>query len=349
MIDTRSRMLGALALAGLVATSATGAWAQTNTIGVSWRHFQEERWKIDEAGIQSVLGDAGYEYVGVDAQADPQKQLTDIEGLMARGVDALIILAQDSAAIIPAFEQASAEGIPTIAYDVPVDFADTLFVSFDNVAVGRLMGEAMVAAQPTGKWVLIEGDPMMSIVDLFRQGQMQAVQPLVDKGDIEIVAQQGIENWKPDVAQTAMDQILTKTNNDVDAVLAMNDGMSGGVAAALAAQGMLGDVALSGQDGDIAALNRIAKGEATVSVWKNARSLGEVAGAAAVELAKGTPKEDVTDAIPYETPSGQTQAAVLLEPIAITRDSLNLVIDSGWAGKDEVCQGAEANPPAACQ
>ncbi len=84
---------------------------------------------------------------------------------------------------MPAFEQAAAEGIPTIAYDVPVDFADTLFISFDNVAVGRLMAEAMVEAQPSGNWVLIEGDPMMSIVDLFRQGQMQVVQPLVDKGD----------------------------------------------------------------------------------------------------------------------------------------------------------------------
>lgn len=349
MYHSSRRAFGALALAGLVAMSAATALAQTKSIGVSWRHFQEERWKIDEAGIKSVLDTAGYTYVGADAQADPQKQLTDIEGLIARGVDALIILAQDSAAILPAFEQASAEGIPTIAYDVPVDFADTLFISFDNVAVGRLMGEAMVEAQPSGKWVLIEGDPMMAIVDLFRQGQMEAVQPLVDKGDIEIVAQQGIENWKPDVAQTAMDQILTKVNNDVDAVLAMNDGMSGGVASALAAQGLLGKVALSGQDGDIAALNRIAKGEATVTVWKNARNLGEAAGAAALELAAGTPKEAVTGATPYQTPSGQTQAAILLEPIAITSDTLDLVIDSDWASKDEVCQGVTANPPAACQ
>lgn len=325
------------------------ALAADKTIGVSWRHFQEERWKIDEAGIKAALDKAGFAYVGADAQADPQKQLTDIEGLIARGVDALIILAQDSAAIRPAFEKAKAEGIPTIAYDVPVDFKDTLFISFDNVAVGRLMGEAMVKAQPSGNWVLIEGDPMMAIVDLFRQGQMQAVQPLVDKGDIKMVAQQGIENWTPDVAQTTMDQILTKVGNDVQAVLAMNDGMSGGVASALAAQGLLGKVALSGQDGDVAALNRIAKGEATVTVWKNARSLGEAAGAAAIELANGTPLDQVAGAAPYQTPTGQTQSAILLEPIAITRDNLNLVIDSGWASKEAVCQGVTANPPPACQ
>jgi D-xylose transport system substrate-binding protein len=211
------------------------------------------------------------------------------------------------------------------------------------------MAEAMVEAQPTGDWVLIEGDPMMSIVDLFRSGQMQVLQPLVDKGEITIVAQQGIENWKPDVAQTTMDQILTRVDNKVDAVLAMNDGTSGGVAAALAAQGLLGDVALSGQDGDIAALNRIAKGQATVTVWKNAMDLGRAAGAAAIELANGAAPADVTGAVPYETPSGLQQSAILLEPIAITRDTLDLVIDSGWASKEQVCQGVTENAPAACQ
>lgn len=341
-------ILGAVAATSMLAISSGVALAQSKTVGVSWRHFQEERWKIDEAGIQAVLEKAGLTYIGADAQADPQKQLTDIEGLIARGVDVLIILPQDSSAIMPAFEQAKAEGIPTISYDIPVDFPEALFVSFDNIAVGRLMAEAMVRAQPSGNWVLIDGDPMMAIVDLFRAGQMLAVQPLVDKGDIKIVAQQGIENWKPDVAQTTMDQILTKVDNKVDAVLAMNDGMSGGVAAALAAQGMLGKVALSGQDGDVAALNRIAKGEATVSVWKNARALGEAAGAAAIELANGTPADKLPGVVTFETPTKQKQPAILLQPIAITRDTLNLVIDSGWASKEAVCQGVSENPPPAC-
>ena len=349
MGSIRRTFLGVVAALSLSGPLAGPALAAGKTVGVSWRHFQEERWKIDEAGIKSALDKAGMSYVGADAQADPQKQLTDIEGLIARNVDVLIILAQDSAAILPAFQKAKAEGIPTIAYDVPVDNPDTLFVSFDNVAVGRLMGEAMVKAQPKSDWVLIEGDPMMAIVDLFRSGQMQAVKPLVDKGDIHIVAQQGIDNWKPDVAQSTMDQILTKVNNKVDAVLAMNDGTAGGVAAALAAQGLLGKVALSGQDGDVAALNRIAKGQQTVTVWKNARKLGEAAGAAAVELAGGKSPAQVTGAKPYKTPTGVQQSAILLTPIAITRDNLNLVIDSGWAKKEQVCQGVTTNPPPACK
>ena len=89
----------------------------------------------------------------------------------------------------------------------------------------------------------------MTIINLFREGQMEVLKPLIDKGQIKVVAKQNIENWKPDLAQAAMEQILTQTNNKVDAVLAMNDGMSTGVAAALASQKMLG-IPLSGQDGD---------------------------------------------------------------------------------------------------
>ena len=114
---------------------------------VSWRHFQEERWRIDEAGIKSMLGPAGYTYVSADAQGDPQKQMTDVDSLLSSKCDAAIILAQDSKAILPAIAQAKAAGVPVVAYDAPIDSPDVLFVSFDNVAVGHLMAEAMVKAR----------------------------------------------------------------------------------------------------------------------------------------------------------------------------------------------------------
>src|SRR5690606_9583206 len=111
--------------------------------------------------------------------------------------------------------------------------------------------------------------------------------PLIDSGAIKIVAQQNIENWRPDGAQAAVDQVLTANNNAIDAVMAMNDGMAGGSAAALAAQGLTG-VALSGQDGETAALNRIAQGLQTVTIWKDSKALGVAAATAAIELASGT-------------------------------------------------------------
>ncbi len=346
-IPRRSMFCGAALLAlgfGWLAIGAADA-ADGKRICVSWRHFQEERWRIDEAGIKSVLGPAGYTYVSADAQGDPQKQMTDVESLLSSKCNAAIILAQDSKAIIPAIAQAKAAGAPVIAYDVPVDSPDVTFISFDNVAVGRLMAEAMVKVKSDGNWALIEGDAAMTIINLFRDGQMQVLKPLIDKGQIKVVAKQNIENWKPDLAQAAMEQILTQQNNKVDAVLAMNDGMSTGVAAALASQKMLG-IPLSGQDGDKAVLNRIAKGQQTVTVWKNSYNLGQAAAKAAIEMAEGKP---VTGAKPFKTESGQTQPSLLLPPIAITKDNLNLVVDANWITKAELCNGVTENAPAPCK
>ncbi|MCP4382478.1 MAG: substrate-binding domain-containing protein [Hyphomicrobiales bacterium] len=322
--------------------------AAEDNICVSWRHFQEERWRIDEAGINEALEGTGHTYVSADAQGDPQKQPSDIEGLIAGGCAALIILAQDSLAIVPAIEAAQASGIPVIAYDVPVDIADIIFISFDNVRVGRVMAEGMVKVKQDGNWALIEGDSSMAIINLFRDGQMEVLQPLIDSGKINVVAQQNIQNWKPDVAQSTMEQILTANNNEVDAVLSMNDGMAGGVAAALESQGMIG-IPLSGQDGDIAALNRIAKGEQTVTVWKNAHDLGVAAGKAAAELAGGKSLLEVSGNNTFKTPSGVDQPAILLTPIGIMKDNLNLVVDAGWITKEKLCDGVDEDPPPACQ
>jgi D-xylose transport system substrate-binding protein len=330
---------------GSLAASVDASAAGTKKICVSWRHFQEERWRIDEAGIKSVLDPAGYTYSSADAQGDPQKQLTDIENLIAGGCDAAIVLAQDSKAILPAIDRLKAENIPTIAYDAPIDSPDVTFISFDNVAVGRLQAEGMVKAIDHGNWVAIEGDSSHPIVNVFRKGQMEVLQPLIDKGQIKIVAKQNIENWKPDVAQAAMEQILTQQDNKVDAVLAMNDGTATGVAAALASQGLLG-IPLSGQDGDVAALNRIAKGQQTVTVWKNARALGETAAKAAIEMAEG---KAVSGEVKYATDSGKEQPAVLLTPVGITRDNLDVVVKANWISKDKLCEGVTENPPDACK
>jgi D-xylose transport system substrate-binding protein len=334
--------LFALAAAGFAENASAAAG---KSVCVSWRHFQEERWRIDEAGINEGLKGSDYAYVSADAQGDPQKQASDIEGLIA---NALIVLAQDSKAIVPSIEQAKAAHIPVIAYDVPVDLADILFISFDNVRVGKVMAEGMIKAKQNGNWALIEGDSSMAIIDLFRAGQMEVLKPLVDAGKIKIVAKQNIENWKPDVAQSTMEQILTANNNKVDAVLAMNDGMAGGVAAALAAQNMLG-IPLSGQDGDVAALNRIAKGQQTVTVWKNSHDLGVAAGKAAVQLAAGKTLLEVSENKTFKTPSGIDQPAILLTPIGIMRDNLNLVVDAHWITKEKLCAGVDKDPPAACK
>ena len=319
------------------------AFAQDLTVGVSWSNFQEERWKTDEAAIKGALDAAGAAYVSADAQSSSAKQLSDIESLIAQGVDALIILAQDASAIGPAVQAAADEGIPVVAYDRLIEDERAYYLTFDNVEVGRMQARAVLEAMPKGRYVMIKGSPTDPNADFLRGGQQEVLQAAIDAGDITIVGEAYTDGWVPANAQKNMEQILTANDNGVDAVVASNDGTAGGVVAALTAQGMEG-LPVSGQDGDHAALNRVALGTQTVSVWKDARALGNAAGEIAVALAGGTALADVEGTITFDTPGGNSMSATLLAPQPITKDNLSIVTDAGWISVDKLCQGVSGGP-----
>ncbi|MGP3696602.1 D-xylose ABC transporter substrate-binding protein [Rhodobacter sp. NSM] len=325
---------------------SSAALAQDLTVGVSWSNFQEERWKTDEAAIKQALEAAGATYVSADAQSSSAKQLSDVEALISQGVDALIILAQDADAIGPAVQAAADEGIPVVAYDRLIEDNRAFYLTFDNVEVGRMQARAVFEQAPTGNYVMIKGNAADPNADFLRGGQQEVLQEAIDKGDITIVGEAYTDSWLPANAQRNMEQILTANDNNVDAVVASNDGTAGGAIAALTAQGMQG-IPVSGQDGDHAALNRIAKGTQTVSVWKDSRELGKAAAEIAVAMAQGTAMEEVEGAEKWSSPKGTEMNAVFLEPIPITKDNLSVVVDAGWIGKDALCQGV-SNGPAPC-
>lgn len=331
------------AAAVLSVTLGAAAWAQDLVVGVSWSNFQEERWKRDEAAMKSALEEGGASYISTDAQSSAAKQLSDIESLMAQGVDALIVLAQDTEAIIPAVQAATDEGIPVIAYDRLIEDPRAFYLTFDNVEVGRMQARAVYAAQPTGNYVMIKGSPTDPNADFLRGGQQEVLQEAIDSGDITIVGEAYTDQWLPANAQRNMEQILTANDNDVDAVVASNDGTAGGVVAALTAQGMAG-IPVSGQDGDLAALNRVAQGTQTVSVWKDARDLGRNAGEIAVTLANGAMMADIDGAVEWTSPSGTTMWAKFLPPIPVTQDNLDVVVDAGWIDLETLCQGVSDGP-----
>lgn len=330
-----------LAAVALTAGFASSAFADM-TVGVSWSNFQEERWKTDEAAIKSALEAAGATYVSADAQSSSAKQLSDIESLMAQGVNALIILAQDTAAIGPAVQAAADEGIPVIAYDRLIEDPRAFYLTFDNVEVGRMQARAVFEAAPKGNYVMIKGSPTDPNADFLRGGQQEVLQAAIDAGDITIVGEAYTDGWLPANAQRNMEQILTAQDNKVDAVVASNDGTAGGAIAALTAQGMV--VPVSGQDGDHAALNRVALGTQTVSVWKDARELGKAAGEIAVALAGGTEMTAVDGAMEWTSPAGTTMTAKFLAPMPVTKDNLGAVVDAGWITKEALCQGVSAGP-----
>jgi D-xylose transport system substrate-binding protein len=340
----------AVAIFALCLGLGAPAQAQKKTIvGVSWSNFQEERWKTDEAAIKTTLAKLGADYISADAQSNNAKQLADVEALIARGATALIILAQDAQAIQPAVQKAKAEGIPVVGYDRLIEVPGVFYLTFDNIEVGRLQAREVLKAQPKGNYVFIKGSSADPNADFLNQGQREVLKAAMDKGDVKIVGEQYTDGWRPENAQRNMEQILTANNNKVDAVVASNDGTAGGAIAALTAQGLQGKVPVSGQDGDQAALNRIALGIQTVSVWKDARELGAKAAEVAVALAKGTAMDKVPGAMKWKSPKGAQLDTILLKPEPITRDNLDVVIKAGWIAKERVCRGVTQNAPKACQ
>jgi D-xylose transport system substrate-binding protein len=349
MKTAKTLVLGA-ALFASVSLMSLAAWAKDITVGVSWSNFQEERWKTDEAAIKKALDAHGAKYISADAQGSPTKQLTDVESLISKGADVLIILAMDSEAILPAVKKASDEGIPVIAYDRLIESPNVLYITFDNVGVGRMMAKAIYAVKPAGNYAFIKGDKGDPNADFLFSGIKEVLGPAMQAGKIKNVGESYTDGWKPDNAQKNMEQILTKNNNKVDAVVAENDGMAGGVVAALAAQGMAGSVPVSGQDGDHAAINRIALGTQTVSIWKDARDLGRISGEAAVDLANKKKMTDIAMVKPFTGGAkGVKVNGILLTPLAVTRDNLNVIVDKGWITKDEVCAGVKPGSVAFCK
>ncbi len=348
-MSDRKHIAAGIALAALMVPQA--ALAAGELVGVSWSNFQEERWKRDEHAIQQALRAVGARYISSDAQGSNEKQLADVEALITKGAKVLIILAQDANAVLPAVNKAKEAGIPVLAYDRLIEDRDVLYLTFDNVEVGRMQARAVLAAKPKGNYVFIKGSPTDPNADFLNGGQREVMKPAMDKGDIKVVGEQYTEGWSPEVAQKNMEQILTKNNNKVDAVVASNDGTAGGVIAALRAQNMVG-IPVSGQDGDIAALNRVARGEQTVTVWKDARELGKAAGTFAAQLAQGRKPAEIPGAR-IRGATGRTSCPwppVFLKPVAITKDNLKVVFDADWATKDQVCYGVPAaTAPPACK
>ena len=300
--------------------------------------------------MKAELERLGATYISADAQSSNEKQIADIEGLIARGATSLIVLAQDASAVVPGIQKATAEGIPVVGYDRLIEVPGVFYLTFDNKEVGRIQAREVFKAQPKGNYVFIKGSSADPNADFLHSGQLEVLDAAIKSGDIKVVGEQYTDAWLPENAQKNMEQILTANDNKVDAVVASNDGTAGGVVAALTAQGMEG-IPVSGQDGDHAALNRVAKGLQTVSVWKDARELGKAAASIAVELGKGTMADKIPGATKWsDGPKGVTMDAIFLSPIPITTANLNVVIDAGWVGKDVVCQGVDAGKaPAACK
>src|SRR6267378_725012 len=197
-----------------------GGTAAGCTVGVSWNNYQEERWaKWDEPAMKDAISKGGGKYISNDAKSSAETQASNVDNLISQGAKVVVILAQDGTAIKPAVAKSIQNGVPVIAYDRLIEDPKALYITFDNVLVGKLEAQAVFAAKPKGTYAIIKGNKADANADFLRSGMQQVIGAAVQSGDIKIPAGAELytDNWDPAKAQTEMEQILTANQNKIAA------------------------------------------------------------------------------------------------------------------------------------
>ena len=259
-------------------------------IGLSLDTLKEARWQKDRDIFVKNAEKKGAKVLVQSANSDDTTQIKQIKSLITNGVKCLVIVPHDAAAMAEGVRLAKEAGIPVISYDRLITDADIdYYISFDNIKVGEAQAKYLVnAIGGKGKIVRMYGAPTDNNAKMFKQGQDNILQPLIDKGDIEVVHEDWVVDWDPANAKKIMNAALTKSKDFVG-VLASNDGTAGGAIQALKEAGMDGKVVVTGQDADEVACQRIVNGTQAMTVYKPIKKLARKAAQLAVKLASGKP------------------------------------------------------------
>lgn len=280
-------------LTGIVLSYRTGNDPQRSPIGplrigLSLGTLQEERWQRDRERFVHRAEELGAEVLVQSGNSDTTRQIQDIESLLSRGVQVLVVVAHDPTAMNRSVDAARAAGVPVVCYDRLITGCDVdLYLSFDNVRVGRLQAEFLVRKLGgKGRIVRIYGPKTDYTGMLFKQGQDDVLAPLIASGAIQVVHEDYAAGWKPENAKRIVSAAITAKGATFQAVLATNDGLAGGAIQALLEEGLAGKVFVTGQDADLAACQRIVRGTQAMSVYKPLAKLADRAAETAVALAR---------------------------------------------------------------
>jgi D-xylose transport system substrate-binding protein len=304
-------------------------------IGFSMDTLKEERWQRDKALVEARGAEVSARVETQVANGDDAVQTKQCDNFLTKGVDVLIVAPHNSEIAASIVEKAHAAGVPVISYDRLIKNSEPdLYVSHQVVRMGEMQGDYALKHVPKGNYVLIGGAPTDNNALLLRQGQENILKPAVDRGDVKVVSNQFAKEWKADEAQRLTEDALTKTKNDIQAIVASNDGTAGGAISALEAAGVpAGKVLVTGQDAQLDAIQRIAKGTQTMTIYKPIKPLADSAVDSAVKLARGEAlgAADKVNNGRIDVPS------ILQEPQAVDKDNLmTTVIKDGYHKYEDV-------------
>jgi D-xylose transport system substrate-binding protein len=316
-------------------------------IGFSMATLEEERWVRDKEAFEAHCKKLQVECVVTVANKRADKQANDVDNLLTQGVNVLVIAPHDATQAAAMVDRAKAKGVPVISYDrlINSDKID-LYISHQVPVIGRKIAEYALQKVPKGNYVMVYGASTDNNALILKKEQLSVLQPAIDRGDIKIVADQHATDWKAEEAMKIVENALTQNNDNVQAVVASNDGTASGAIAALFKKGLAQQVLVTGQDAQISALQSIAEGKQTMTVYKPIIPLANGAVEAAIKLAK---KETLSGVTPFMNDTLKKEIpAILLEVQVVDKENLpSTVIKDGYASYDQVYANvpADQRPP----
>jgi D-xylose transport system substrate-binding protein len=301
------------------------------TIGISFDSLTVERWQKDRDIFVAEAERLGAKCIFLSADGDAKKQNEQCDSLLNQGIDVLVIVPKSANVAARAVKNARNRGVPVLSYDrLVLNCEPNLYLSFDNVRVGRMQADYLVN-HVKGKYFLLGGDPGDNNAKLFRQGQLEVLKPYILNKEIKVVGQNWADGWSPKKAREIIESLLVSVGTELDAIVASNDNTASGVIQALKAQGLDGKVYVSGQDADLQACRRIIEGTQAMTVYKPIKKLATAGAQAAIKLAKGETIE-----APQKLNNGKMDVpSILLDPIALDKSNLvKILTEDGFYTKE---------------
>lgn len=303
-------------------------------IGFSMDTYTQERWQKDGDFFKQKVEELGGEVIMFYANGNEQLQNEQVETILSKGVDVLVIVPHNSKSAALAVKAAHDKGVKVISYDRMINDCELdLYVSFDNVKVGEMQAQYVLNLVPKGNYLLIGGAPTDQNSFMIRKGQMNILQPAIDKGDIKIISDQYAKEWLPYQALKHTENALSTTNNKINAILTANDGLASGAIQSLTEKELVG-IPVSGMDAELTAIQRIIDGSQCMTVYKSISNIAAAAAEAAVAIAKKeTPK-----GINSKVNNGKVDLpAILLEPVIVDKGNIEkTVIADGYIMKSQL-------------
>jgi len=309
-------------------------------IGFAMDTLKEERWVRDHDAFEAACKKLNVECIITVADNKADKQANDVDNLLTQGVDVLVIAPHDATQAASMVEKAKAQGVPVISYDrlINSDKID-LYISHQVPVIGQKIAEYALQHVPKGNYVMVYGSSTDNNAIIMKNSELAVLQPAIDKKDINIVAEDFMDDWKPELSLNFAENALTKNGDNIEAFVVSNDGMAGGVVSALEKKGLAGKILVTGQDAQIDALQRIAEGKQTMTIYKPIIPLATGAVEAAIKLAK---KEPLTTT-PFKN-GDKTVPSILLEVQVVDRSNLmDTVIKDGYAKYEDVYKNVPEN------